>query len=103
MIAPLRLSSQLAVNVLFARSLPAAFGVLGVAGVSRTFTVWQVAGGLLRRTGLTRAGYGLGSSVPDADRYLLPVSALIVVVCLVPLAAELVRSRRAAEAEEARG
>jgi membrane-associated protein len=46
--------------------------------------------------GVTLAGYALGSSIPNIDRYLLPVIALIVVVSLLPLAAEALRSRRAA-------
>lgn len=67
----------------------------------RTFTVWQVAGGLAWSLGLTLAGYALGSSIPDVDRYLLPVVAVIVVVSLIPMAVEVYRSRRAAR--EARG
>ncbi|MEU5535222.1 DedA family protein [Streptomyces sp. NPDC020362] len=70
-------------------------GALGVP--ARTFTLWQVAGGLVWSLGLTLAGYALGSSVPNIDRYLLPVIALIVAVSLVPLAAEVLRSRRAAK------
>ncbi|MGW2741076.1 DedA family protein [Streptomyces sp. NPDC001450] len=74
-------------------------GALGVP--ARTFTLWQVAGGLVWSLGLTLAGYALGSSIPNVDKYLLPVIALIAVVSLVPLAAEVLRSRRAAK--EARG
>jgi membrane-associated protein len=79
-------------------------GALGVP--VRTFTVWQVAGGLVWSLGLTLAGYALGSSIPNVDKYLLPMVALIVVVSLLPLAAEVYRSRkagRAAKAGEARG
>jgi membrane-associated protein len=75
-------------------------GALGVP--ARTFTVWQVAGGLVWSLGLTLGGYALGSSVPNVDRYLLPMVAVIVAVSLVPLAAELYRSRRAAKAKEVR-
>ncbi|MEV6022072.1 DedA family protein [Streptomyces sp. NPDC052036] len=63
----------------------------------RTFTVWQVAGGLAWSLGLTLAGYALGSSVPNVDRYLLPMIAVIVAISLIPLALELLRSRRAAK------
>ncbi|MFC3574801.1 DedA family protein [Streptomyces yaanensis] len=63
----------------------------------RTFTVWQVVGGLLWSLGLTLAGYALGSSVPNVDKYLLPMIAVIVAVSLIPLALELLRSRRAAK------
>ncbi len=69
----------------------------------RTFTVWQVAGGLVWSLGLTLAGYALGSSVPNVDRYLLPMVAVIVALSLIPVASEVYRSRRAAKAQEARG
>ncbi|MFD5310474.1 DedA family protein [Streptomyces ardesiacus] len=73
--------------------------VAGALGVPvRTFTVWQVAGGLVWSVGLTLAGYALGSSVPNIDRYLLPLVALVVVVSLLPLLAELYRARRARRA-----
>ncbi|MEV7422528.1 DedA family protein [Streptomyces sp. NPDC091212] len=69
-------------------------GALNVpAGV---FTLWQVLGGALWTVGLVLAGYALGSSVPNVDRYLLPVVALVVTVSLLPLVLELLRSRRAA-------
>ncbi|MGV9350016.1 DedA family protein [Streptomyces spiralis] len=94
--------------IVLARFVPVVRTVLnpmaGALGVPvRTFTVWQVAGGLVWSAGLTLAGYALGSSVPDIDRYLLPVIALIVLVSLTPLVAEVLRSRRAAKAKEARG
>ncbi|GHK00044.1 membrane protein [Streptomyces sp. Y2F8-2] len=63
----------------------------------RTFTVWQVAGGLLWSLGLTLAGYALGSSVPNVDKYLLPMVAVIVLISLIPVALEVLRSRRAAK------
>ncbi|GHF13555.1 membrane protein [Streptomyces spiralis] len=94
--------------IVLARFVPVVRTVLnpmaGALGVPvRTFTVWQVAGGLVWSAGLTLAGYALGSSVPDIDRYLLPVIALIVLASLTPLVAEVLRSRRAAKAKEARG
>ncbi|MFJ9173967.1 DedA family protein [Streptomyces sp. NPDC102360] len=76
-------------------------GTLGVP--ARTFTLWQVVGGLAWSLGLTLAGYALGSSIPNVDRYLLPLIALIVVLSLIPLAAELLRTRRATRTKEARG
>ena len=59
----------------------------------RTFTAWQVAGGLLWSLGVTLAGYALGSRIPNVDRYLLPIVAVIVVVSPIPAALELLRSR----------
>ncbi|MGX1669694.1 DedA family protein [Streptomyces sp. NPDC055400] len=66
-------------------------GALGVP--ARVFTVWQVVGGLVWTVGLVLAGYGLGSSVPNVDRYLLPIVALVVIVSLIPLVLEVGRSR----------
>jgi membrane-associated protein len=60
----------------------------------KVFTLWQVVGGLVWTVGLVLGGYALGSSVPNVDRYLLPIVAVIVVVSLLPLALELRRSRR---------
>ncbi|MEU0189237.1 DedA family protein [Streptomyces afghaniensis] len=86
--------------IVLARFVPVVRTVLNpMAGALRmpirTFTVWQVAGGLVWSLGLILAGYALGSSVPNIDRYLLPIVALVVALSLVPLAAELYRSRRA--------
>ncbi|WP_338783107.1 DedA family protein [Streptomyces sp. DG1A-41] len=93
--------------IVLARFVPVVRTVLNpLAGALRvpirTFTVWQAAGGLLWSLGLVLAGYALGSAVPDVDRYLLPMVAVIVALSLVPLAAEVYRSRRA-KAKEARG
>src|SRR4051812_5120233 len=94
--------------IVLARFVPVVRTVLnpmaGALGVPvRTFTVWQVTGGLVWSLGLTLLGYALGSSVPNVDRYLLPMVAVIVAVSLIPLASEVRRSRRAAKAKEARG
>ncbi|MGC4997122.1 MULTISPECIES: DedA family protein [unclassified Streptomyces] len=85
--------------IVLARFLPVVRTMLNpLAGAldvpARTFALWQVLGGLLWTAGLVLAGYGLGSSVPDVDRYLLPIIAVIVVVSLIPVGLELVRSRR---------
>ncbi|MCC3767936.1 DedA family protein [Streptomyces sp. UNOC14_S4] len=68
-------------------------GALGVA--PRTFAVWQAAGGLVWTVGLVLAGCALGSAVPNVDRYLLPLVALVVLLSLLPLGLELLRARRA--------
>jgi membrane-associated protein len=68
--------------------------VAGTLGVPvRIFTIWQVTGGLLWSVGVTLAGYGLGSRIPNIDRYLLPVVAVIVVLSLAPVLLELRRAR----------
>jgi membrane-associated protein len=85
--------------IVLARFVPVVRTVLNpVAGALhtplRTFTLWQVLGGLLWTVGLVLAGYALGAFVPGVDAYLLPVIALVVVVSLVPLGLELLRERR---------
>ena len=69
-----------------------------VAGVGRmpyrTFVTFNVLGGLLWAVGITSLGYALGEAIPDIDRYLLPVIALIVVVSVLPVALEVLKARR---------
>ena len=84
--------------------------MVGALDVSaKSFTIWQVAGGLLWSVGVTMLGYGLGSTIGNVDAYLLPIIAVIVVLSLIPLVVELVRQRRAIRGErqaagtEARG
>ncbi|MFJ8165785.1 DedA family protein [Streptomyces sp. NPDC096136] len=85
--------------IVLARFVPVVRTVLNpLAGVlnipARVFTFWQVAGGLLWTVGLVLAGYALGSSIPSVDTYLLPIVGLIVAVSLLPVAIEILRSRR---------
>lgn len=65
-----------------------------VAVPPRTFTQWQVAGGLLWSLGVTLAGYELGRHITNIDHYLLPVIAVIVTVSLIPVALEVLRDRK---------
>ena len=85
--------------IVLARFIPVVRTVLNpLAGVLevpwRTFLLWQAVGGLIWSIGVTLAGYALGSSIPNIDKYLLPIIALIVVVSLIPLGLELLRARR---------
>jgi len=85
--------------IVLARFIPVVRTVLNpLAGTlavpARTFTLWQVVGGLVWSLGVTLAGYGLGSKIPNVDRYLLPIVAVIAALSLVPVVLELVRSRR---------
>jgi membrane-associated protein len=84
--------------IVLARFIPLVRTVLnpmaGTVGVPvRVFTLWQVVGGLVWSVGLTLAGYALGSRIPNVDKYLLPIVALIIVVSLIPVALEVRRSR----------
>jgi membrane-associated protein len=87
--------------IVLARFVPVVRTVLNpLAGTVRvpvrTFTLWQTVGGLVWTIGLVLAGYALGASIPNVDHYLLPLVAVIVAVSLLPLALELLRSRRRA-------
>jgi membrane-associated protein len=68
-----------------------------VAGVSRmearTFLAYNLVGGLLWTAGVTTAGYFLGKTVPDIDKYLLPIIAVIVILSVIPVALEARRQR----------
>src|SRR6185437_15258791 len=84
--------------IVLARFIPVVRTVLnplaGAFGVStRTFTCWQVVGGLLWSVGVTLAGYTLGSAIPSIDTYLLPVIAVIVLLSLIPIGVEVWRTR----------
>ena len=85
--------------IVLARFIPVVRTVLNpVAGALRvpasTFTTWQVVGGIVWSMGVTLAGYGLGSRIPNVDKYLLPIVAAVVVVSVLPVALELRRERR---------
>ncbi|MBI2443168.1 MAG: VTT domain-containing protein [Candidatus Levybacteria bacterium] len=59
-----------------------------VAGIGdmrySTFLAYNVIGGIFWAIGLPTLGYILGSSIPDVDKYLLPIIALIVLVSVAP-------------------
>jgi len=85
--------------IVLARLIPVVRTVInplaGTVGVPvGVFTLWQVVGGLVWSLGVTIAGYVLGSRIPGIDTYLLPIIAVVIVVSLIPLALEVLRSRR---------
>ena len=85
--------------IVLARFIPLVRTVLnplaGTVGVPvRVFTMWQVIGGLVWSLGVTLAGYALGSRIPSIDKYLLPIIAGIIVISLIPVALEVLRSRK---------
>jgi membrane-associated protein len=60
--------------------------VAGVLEVPvKTFTLWQVVGGVLWSQSLVLLGFWLGAAVPGVDNYLLPLVALVVVVSFLPV------------------
>lgn len=49
-----------------------------------TFLAYNVIGGFLWGVGLSIAGYFLGRSIPDVDKYLLPILAVIIFISILP-------------------
>ena len=85
--------------VVIARFIPFVRTVINpVAGVvnmpQRHFVTAQVAGGLAWSVGISLAGYALGSRIPNIDKYLLPIVAVVVIISLIPIALEILRARR---------
>ncbi len=52
------------------------------------FLAYNVAGGILWSVGCTLLGYFLGRALPQSEGYLLPITLIIVVVSILPLARE---------------
>lgn len=73
-----------------------------VAGVGemeyRKFVKFNVLGGFLWAVGVTTLGFLLGESVPNIEKYLLPIVLLIGAVSFVPVILELYKMHRAGKA-----
>ncbi len=69
-----------------------------VAGIGRmdykTFARYNLLGGFLWSIGMTGAGYWLGTIIPNIDRYLLPIIALIILVSVIAPAREYLSKRK---------
>jgi membrane-associated protein len=92
--------------VVLARFIPVVRTFLNpVAGMlhmpARRFLLWNVVGGILWTDGVLLAGYLPARKLRDTigaaniDKYLLPVVALIVLLSVLPIVIEVVRTRRA--------
>ncbi len=60
-----------------------------------TFLKYNVLGGLLWGAGMLSLGYFLGSIIPNAEHYILPLSLVIIVVSFLPILINLLRGKRA--------
>jgi len=74
-------------------------GMLGMP--ARQFAIWNIVGGILWTDVVLLAGYLPAKRLRDTigadniDKYLLPVVAIIVILSLIPIAVEVIRTRRA--------
>ena len=68
-----------------------------VAGVGKmnykTFFSFNIIGGALWALIIPIAGYYLGKLIPDVDKYLLPIVALIVIISALPTIVEIIREK----------
>ncbi len=84
--------------IILARFVPIVRTVAPVlAGIGsmeyRTFLSYNVVGGLLWGAGVTLLGYFLGSIIPDAEHYLLPITLGIIVISFLPILINFFRHR----------
>ncbi len=72
-----------------------------LAGVGKmrysTFLVYNIIGGFLWAIGLTLLGYYLGSVVPNIDKYLLPIIALIIFLSILPTIIHILKNKKERE------
>ncbi len=74
--------------------------VAGVAQMEyRKFVTYNVAGGLFWGAGVTLAGYLLGNTIPDIDRFLLPIILLVSAISFLPVILEVLKMRRTSQVE----
>lgn len=70
-----------------------------IAGVGRmeykTFLSYNIFGGLLWCSTMTLAGYFLGTSVPNIDKYVVPIVIGIFIISFIPVVVQFVRARLA--------
>lgn len=68
----------------------------GIGGMPyRTFLSFNVLGGCLWGIGMVSLGYFLGAIIPDSEKYILPMSLVIVVISFLPIILNLVRGKKA--------
>ena len=91
-------------TVIFARFIPVVRTFTPVlAGVVempyRTFVTCNVVGGIVWGSGVVLLGWGLGRAVPEGEKWLLPIVALVVVVSFIPVVREMLKLRREGSAD----
>jgi len=60
-----------------------------------TFLSYNALGGCLWGIGMISLGYFLGSIIPNSERYILPISLVIIVLSFLPIFLNLIRGKRA--------
>lgn len=60
----------------------------------RIFLIYNLLGSLLWAIGITSLGYFLGSVIPNIDRYLLPIIAVIIFLSILPSIIHILRNKQ---------
>lgn len=86
-------------TILLSRFLPAVRTFAPImAGVGemryRVFAVYNAIGALLWACGLTLLGYVFGQTIPKADKYIVPVVLVIIVLSILPTTWQIIKERR---------
>lgn len=84
-------------TIILARFVPAvrtfAPIVAGMGNMNyKTFVTYNIIGGVLWAIGVTYLGYVLGNTIPDIDKYLLPIIGLIIIASVAPNAYQILKS-----------
>lgn len=73
--------------------------VAGVGSMNyKTFFFYNIIGGFLWAVGISFAGYFLGRSIPNVDKYLLPIVVVIIILSLLPSVFHLIQERNSKKA-----
>lgn len=92
-------------TLILARFMPAirTFAPI-VAGMAEmnygAFITYNIIGGFLWSFGLTLSGYFLGSMIPDADKYLLPIIGVIILASVLPAIIHFIKAKREIKTHE---
>ena len=69
--------------------------VAGAAAMPyRTFISFNIVGGLVWAVGVQLLGFFVGEAIPDAEKWLLPMVGVIIIVSFIPVALEFRRHRK---------
>lgn len=85
-------------TIIFARFMPVIRTIAPIlAGVGnmgyRLFAFYNLIGAIFWTVGISLLGYFLGKTIPNPDRYVLPVIAVIVIISIIPSVVSVIRMR----------
>ena len=85
--------------IILARFIPAVRTFVpimaGVGNMSyKKFISYNIIGGTIWTFGMTLGGYFLGQTVPNIDKYIIPIVLVIIVISLLPAISEIIKSRK---------